>query len=158
MSSEPVGSLAEEAAKLIAVVQGWAADQAGERSSSGDAGHTAHTGHTGQTDDAGRVPAECRWCPLCQLVRAAKATSPEVREHLTAAALSLALAFKGLMEAGDGPAQQTDPSERSDPVEKIDLDSYTGRDTGPDSSSDVVDDADADRDTDRRPDTTALED
>jgi hypothetical protein len=161
MSSEPVGSLAEEAAKLIAAVQGWAADQAGERSSSDDAAHTAHTahtGHTGQTDDAGRVPAECRWCPLCQLVRAAKATSPEVREHLTAAALSLALAFKGLMEAGDGPAQQTDPSERSDPVEKIDLDSYTGRDTGPDSGSDVDADADADADADRRSDATALED
>jgi hypothetical protein len=45
----------------------------------------------------------------------ARATSPDVREHLTQAATSLALAVKGLLE---------DPAEtarRSTPLEKIDL-------------------------------------
>ncbi len=59
---------------------------------------------------------ECRWCPLCQSVRLAKAATPEVRDHLSNAALSLALAFKGLMEGVETP------DDRSDPFEKIDLD------------------------------------
>ena len=46
----------------------------------------------------------------------AKAATPEVRDHLSNAALSLALAFKGLMEGVETP------DDRSDPFEKIDLD------------------------------------
>lgn len=122
MSPEPVGSLAEEAAKLIAVVQGWAADADSEpnrddRAAADDAAHadeSAHADHTAHGDHGSA--AECRWCPLCQLARAAKATTPEVREHLTSAAMSLALAFKGLMDGIEVPAG------RDEPVEKIDLD------------------------------------
>jgi hypothetical protein len=49
-------------------------------------------------------------------VRLAKAATPEVRDHLTNAALSLALAFKGLMDGVESP------SDRSGTFEKIDLD------------------------------------
>lgn len=134
MSTEPVGSVTEEAAKLLAVLQGWAGDHASDRdgAGAGGAGRTSggpspydsetsakdthpHTSH----DPAG---SECRWCPLCQLVRTAKATSPEVREHLTNAAASFALAVQELFATPPQqhePAEGTDPTERDVPIEKI---------------------------------------
>jgi len=146
MSTDPVGTLAEEAAKLVAVMQGWAADHSGhadadvdDRGSSAgrepggnEPGHTVgdesragagadaagreHASEHDHDHDHDHRGAECRWCPLCQSVRLAKAATPEVRDHLSNAALSLALAFKGLMEGVETP------DDRSDPFEKIDLD------------------------------------
>jgi hypothetical protein len=55
------------------------------------------------------------WCPLCRLVRLARATSPDVRAHLSQAALSLALAVKGML---DDP---TTAPRGETPLEKIDL-------------------------------------
>ncbi len=137
MSNEPVGSLAEEAAKLVAVLQGWAGEHAGPEGAARP-GHEApapganEPGHPVQEpgrsrDDAGPGDqgspaghddhsAECRWCPLCQSMRLARAATPEVREHLTSAAVSLALAVKELLDNVD--ASTADP----DPVEKIDID------------------------------------
>lgn len=118
MSTEHVGTLAEEAAKLVAALQGWGSDQGDAAEDDDTAAASQDEGTDAFHDHASHDPAspECRWCPLCQLVRVAKATSPEVRDHLASAAVSLALAFKGLLEGVD------EPSDRSDPVEKIDLD------------------------------------
>jgi hypothetical protein len=108
MSAEPVGSLAEEAAKLIAALQGW--KQEPEDSADGPVrdGGDEHDPHS----------AECRFCPLCTAARLAKAATPEVRDHLSSAALSLAMAVKGLLDA---TAPSTPSSTQSTPVEKIDL-------------------------------------
>lgn len=104
MSADPVGSLAEEAAKLIAALQGWTHDMRGRES---EEYHHEHDRH----DD---LSAECRYCPLCNLARFAKAATPEVRDHLASAGLSLALAFKELMD-------NAAPRPEATPVEKIDL-------------------------------------
>ncbi|MFY9913190.1 MAG: hypothetical protein WAK18_00880 [Nocardioidaceae bacterium] len=121
MSSEPVGSLAEEAAKLIAVVQGWAGEHDGHRDTAdaetASSAGGAHEGHDEHHHDGSADP-DCQWCPLCRVARAARATTPEVREHLATAALSLALAFKGLLDGLEHRPDQDPP----DPVEKIDLD------------------------------------
>ncbi len=139
MSTEPVGSLTQEAAKLLAVLQGWASehpapasagagtsDEGGEAKAAagggpdeGPAGASASTypkenGHEAHDP----LSPECRWCPLCQLMRAAKATSPEVREHLTSAATSFALALQGLLEP---PSQRAERAARESPLQKIDL-------------------------------------
>jgi hypothetical protein len=98
-AQEPVGTVAEEAAKLFAALNSWARDD----------DDTA-----GQHEHAASGP-ECRWCPFCQLARVAKATSPDVRDHLTQAALSFVLALKALLEESDTPPR------RATPVEKIDL-------------------------------------
>jgi hypothetical protein len=141
MSAESVGSVAEEAAKLFAVLQdrlagqvappaepadGKAGPHGDEQAATGAPGATADRGGEPRTtSDAAEEPshashsaylsAECRFCPLCQIVRYARATSPEVRAHLADAALSFALAVKGLLENVDAP------SERQAPLEKIDL-------------------------------------
>lgn len=112
MSSEHVGSLPEEAVKLFAVLQGWAADHAAPAPAD-DASESRGSG----TTHAAASP-ECRYCAWCQLVRAAKTTSPEVREHLTSAATSFALALQGLLET---PAERRRDAERVSPLEKIDL-------------------------------------
>jgi hypothetical protein len=103
---EPVGTLVEEAAKLLAALQLRVGDPTGER---------------GEGDDPGQPggqhaydPAECEWCPVCRLVRTARATSPEVRAHLSQAVVSLALAVKGLLDDPMTARSET-------PLEKIDL-------------------------------------
>jgi hypothetical protein len=118
MSAEHVGTLAEEAAKLVAAMQNWGAEAASATADRDAPGSESDEKAHSSSDHAWHDPdsPECRWCPLCQFVRAAKATSPEVRDHLASAAVSLALAFKGLLDGVDERA------DRSDPVEKIDLD------------------------------------
>jgi hypothetical protein len=115
---EAVGTLAEEAAKLLAAVQGWVGESAGrfdEPADDSEAGPSdAHSQHSGQPGLSG----ECRWCPICQLVRAARATSPEVREHLSQAAVSLALAVRGLLEEPSQAARRTGPLEKIDLTEE----------------------------------------
>jgi len=103
MSADPVGSLAEEAAKLIAAVQGWTHEMRDR-----DSDDHAHD------HDPDELSLECRYCPVCNVARLAKAATPEVRDHLASAGLSLALAFKELM---DNVAPRPEPT----PVEKIDL-------------------------------------
>jgi hypothetical protein len=120
MSTDPVGSLAEEAAKLFAAVQGWANDarQAWD-DEHGDEDDGSAADAAGRPHDP--LSAECRYCPLCNLARLAKAATPEVREHLASAGLSLAMAFKEMV---DNVAAQQRPGSAADPdgpVERIDL-------------------------------------
>ena len=62
---------------------------------------------------------DCRYCPVCQVISAVRGTSPEVRQHLAAAASSLMQAAAGLLATPvpDRAARVGDGS-----VEKIDLD------------------------------------
>lgn len=93
--AEPVGSAAEEAAKLFAAVSEWAAQAAGAIDE-----HLA----TGSE--------ECRVCPVCQAVSLLRRRDPEVVEHLTQAAGSLLAAFKAAVTPEPGPRP---------PVQRIDI-------------------------------------
>jgi hypothetical protein len=101
---EPVGSVAEEAAKLFGALTGWAKEHGEGVSSLADElqDHVATGG------------PECNWCPLCRTVAAVRQTSPEVRAHLATAASSLMLAVSGMMAPH--------PSGSDGRVERIDLD------------------------------------
>jgi hypothetical protein len=102
---DPVGSLGEEAAKLFAALQGWG----GPKPPPGD--HQHHQPH--QPSSSG----ECRFCPVCQLLAAVRTTSPDVVEHLTAAAGSLVHAINAMMAAH----MPTSRDGEETGVEKIDL-------------------------------------
>jgi len=103
VSKEPVGSVAEEAAKLFAILQ-QAADTKGE-----PAGEKPRE----QADD---VPAgekhehslgpDCQWCPVCQLIHRVRNTSPETIEHLSAAAAGVLGSVRSLLEAAAEAARQ----------------------------------------------------
>jgi hypothetical protein len=117
--SEPVGTLAEEAAKLFGALSGWAKEHGdGVSAMAGSAsGSLADELH----EHLANGSPECTWCPVCRTVAAFRGTSPEVRAHLTSAASSLLLAVSGLM-ATHTPGGSTGPTG----VERIDLDDDLG--------------------------------
>ena len=111
-----VGSVADEAAKLLAALQDWARDNATRQ---GAAGAAAAAGAAERLAEINAHLAtggeDCVYCPVCQVIHAVRQTSPEVRGHLTTAASALLQAAAGLVEART--PRQPDPG-----VEKIDLD------------------------------------
>lgn len=125
----PVGTLAEEATQLFAVLSGIARDQAAQytagaesMTSSASAAVRAVNEHIATGD------AECTYCPICRVVHAARTASPEVKAHLSSALLSLAQAASSLMAPPSAPpakdADQADdyaaPADGA--LHKIDLD------------------------------------
>jgi hypothetical protein len=114
---EPVGSVGEEAAKLLGALSEWARDQGTDYagSAAGAASSFAQTVRD-VNEHIATDSADCRYCPVCQVIHVVRSTSPEVREHLSVAASSLMHAAAGLL------ATNTSGSSSSTPVEKIDLD------------------------------------
>lgn len=104
---EPVGSVTEEAAKLLSALQGWAREHVADYS------RTASGLGSSYIADGS---AACKVCPLCQLIAAVRGINPESIEHLGHAAGSVFSALAGLVEA----AQRSD-ARRDSPVEKISL-------------------------------------
>ncbi|WP_027862813.1 hypothetical protein [Marmoricola sp. URHB0036] len=113
---EPVGSVGEEAAKLLGALSEWARDQGTDYagSAAGAASTFAHAVRD-VNEHIATDSEDCRYCPVCQVIHVVRSTSPEVREHLSVAASSLMHAAAGLL------ATHTSPSS-SPPVQKIDLD------------------------------------
>lgn len=95
---EPVGSLGEEAARLVEALADWTrqhqhAAGAGEPDPGEEVPGADEAGH--RHDPLGAE--ECRWCPVCRVVHAVRETSPEVRAHLATAAQSLLHAAAGML-------------------------------------------------------------
>jgi hypothetical protein len=114
-----VGSVGEEAAKLLGALSDWARDQGSDvgEGLSGLAAQAAATMHE-VNEHLATGSAECTYCPVCRTVHAVRQTSPEVRAHLSQAASSFLQAAAGLMATL--PSQE--PSGRATGVEHIDLD------------------------------------
>jgi hypothetical protein len=118
---EPVGSLGEEAAKLLGAVAEWAREQGSDLGTgvAAMAGQAATVARELDEHIATGDP-ECRYCPVCRSVHAVRQASPEVRAHLAAAASSFLQAAVGMLAAAATPAEG---AERSPSVQHIDLDS-----------------------------------
>ncbi|MCW2760020.1 MAG: hypothetical protein JWR85_221 [Marmoricola sp.] len=118
---EAVGSVGDEAAKLLGALSEWARDQGTDYA--GSAAAAAGTFADALQDVSGHIATEgedCRYCPVCQVIHVVRQTSPEVRQHLSQAASSLMHAAAGLLDT------HADGQQKSASVEKIDLD--TGAD------------------------------
>jgi hypothetical protein len=114
--SDDVGSVGEEAARLLGALSDWARDA----DLVGQAGHVLH-----EIDEHVATGApECRWCPVCRTVHLARAASPEVRTHLASAAASLVQAVAGVLESLPSAAATgaTGAPTQESGVERIDLD------------------------------------
>ena len=111
-----VGTLGEEAAKLLSALSGWAREHATEASDglSDLASHVAESADD-LNDHLATGAAECTVCPLCRAISAVRQVSPEVTGHLTAAGVSLVQAAAALLATA--PHSSTDTGE----VEHIDL-------------------------------------
>ena len=120
---EQVGSVSEEAAKLLGAFSEWAREHGpdlGEgNGANGLAGLAGRAAAAVQevSDHVDTGAPECSWCPVCRTVHLVRATSPEVRDHLASAAASLLQAAAGILAAAATPQDRTAPS-----VEHIDLD------------------------------------
>ncbi len=119
-NGEPIGSVAEEAAKLFGALSGWAKDQ-GVSSAGSAAGAASAVSEAMQNlnEHIATGGEDCKYCPLCQVISAVRTTSPEVKAHLAIAASSLMHAAAGVL------ATQVPSDGRKPPVEKIDLDADT---------------------------------
>ncbi len=113
---DPVGSVGDEAAKLLGALTDWAGDhlngKLGDRAREVDE-HIA-------TGDA-----ECLYCPICRTVHAVREASPEVKAQLAQAASTFLHAAAGLLSA----AGAADPA--SSRVQHIDLDADVPDDGDP---------------------------
>ena len=116
---EPVGSVGQEAAKLLQALQEWAKESGSEHA---DAAASAAAGAADTMRTINEHIAtggqDCRYCPICQVISAVRDTSPEVKQHLSTAASSFMQAVAGLMAAN---APDADKKRPDSPVEKIDL-------------------------------------
>jgi hypothetical protein len=115
-----VGSVGEEAAKLLGAISDWARDQGSDVSQGlgGLAGHAAASVHELNEHIATGSP-ECTYCPICRTVHVLRDTSPEVRAHLVTAASSFLQAAAALLAT---QVPKDGSSGRAPGVERIDLD------------------------------------
>jgi hypothetical protein len=90
VTREPVGSVAEEAAKLFAVLQDAAGAAPDEE----------------QHEHEHKLGPDCVWCPVCQLIHRVRNTSPETIEQLSTAAAHVLGSLRSLLEAAADAARQ----------------------------------------------------
>jgi hypothetical protein len=108
MTAEP-GPLGEEAARLVEALGEWARGAA--------PWIQAHTGELPLGTDS----AECRLCPVCQLLSVVRQTRPETFAHLTDATSSFVAALRTVIDpVGSGHRHGTSG------VQRINLDEDSG--------------------------------
>jgi hypothetical protein len=98
----PVGSAAEEAARLFTAAEEWVRNRAG-----------------GHLDGLATGSAECTMCPVCQGISAVRQVRPETVEHLLDSAASFVAALKTTLTghvSPEGPASARRPD-----VQHIDI-------------------------------------
>lgn len=112
---DEVGSLGEEAAKLLGALAGWAREHGVEAGDglSGLASQAAASAHD-LNDHLATGAAECTVCPLCRTVSAVRQLSPEVTAHLSAAATSIAQAAVALLATAPSASGTTHDVEHVD--------------------------------------------
>lgn len=116
-SGEPIGSVGEEAAKLFTALSGWARDQGTDYAGSAAGAASAMSDMISNVNQhIATDGADCKYCPVCQVISAVRSTSPEVKAHLAVAASSLMHAAAGVL------ATQVPADAKNSPVEKINLD------------------------------------
>lgn len=118
----PVGSLGEEAVRLLGAVSGWVTQHGADVHAQADdtvrrVCDQVHDAAQGFEEHLATGAPECTWCPVCRTVHAVRqVASPEVRTHLTAAAVSLARAASALLTAAaQPPSPSAESSEGAEP-------------------------------------------
>jgi hypothetical protein len=117
-STGDVGSLGEEAAKLLTAAAAWAREHAGDATgpaAAAGSGAGVRLGDWLSADHIATGAPECKWCPLCQAIGMLRSTSPEVKDHLASAIVVARQLLDSLAEAVQEPQQS------SSDVEHIDL-------------------------------------
>ena len=121
---DEVGTVAEEAAKLLGALSGFAKEHgAGVGHGFADLAQGAAEAARNVNEHIATGAPECTYCPICRVVHVVRQCSPEVRTHLTVAATNLLQAAAALL-ATTIPADR--PAAAQPSVEHIDLDDAPG--------------------------------
>ena len=95
---DDLGSVGEEAVKLLGALQAWAKDSGSDYAkAASDAAANAATSVNAVNEHIATGAEDCRYCPVCQVISAVRETSPEVKQHLASAATSLMQAASGVL-------------------------------------------------------------
>ena len=129
-ADEPVGTLAEEAAKLFAALSGLAGTAREQGSDLGETvagfaegwGDRLADGAHDVDEHLATGAAECRYCPVCRGVDLLRRTDPEVVLHLGAAAQSLSRAVAAMLATANVEERRSRRPSGTVDVEHIDLD------------------------------------
>jgi len=96
--NESVGSVSEEAIKLLSALQGWARESGSEyASAAADVASGAAASFDSVNEHIATGGKDCKYCPICQVISAVRETSPEVKQHLASAGTSFMQAVAGIM-------------------------------------------------------------
>ena len=118
--SESVGSVGEEAIKLLSALQGWARDSGSDyAAATAEVVSEAASSFHSLNEHIATGGKDCKYCPICRVISTVRETSPEVKQHLSSAATSFMHAMSGLMAT-----QKSDQARKPDPdaaMEHIDL-------------------------------------
>jgi hypothetical protein len=73
----------------------------------------------------GEHPADCRWCPVCQVAAVVRGERPEVTAALADVLATAATALRTFAAAGDAPAATAEPDDTDEggppAVQQIDI-------------------------------------
>lgn len=117
MPGPDIGSVSEEAAKLLGALSDWAREH-GEGAGAGLSGTLAGLVEVARDVETHVGGENCTYCPVCRVVAVVRATSPEVKGHLASAATSLLHAAAGVLATQVPPEGQR----QGGPMHRIDLD------------------------------------
>lgn len=116
---DDVGSVADEAAKLLGAFSGWARSQGHDVGNGlGDLAEGVQNAAHDMNEHLATGASECTVCPICRTVHVVRELSPEVRRHLAVAGANLMQAAAALMAT----AVPDEKKPSSDDLEHIDLD------------------------------------
>ena len=77
-----------------------------------------------ETDAAGAHPADCRWCPVCQVAAVVRGERPEVTDALADVLTAAAAALRTVSERASAPAPEAraqEPAPPAPPVQHIEI-------------------------------------
>ena len=117
---ESVGSVGEEAIKLLSALQGWARESGSDyANAAADVASEATSSFHSLNEHIATGGKDCKYCPICQVISAVRETSPEVKQHLSTAATSFMHAVAGIMATQGADRAEKGSSDTG--VEHIDL-------------------------------------
>ena len=71
------------------------------------------------TDAAGAHPADCRWCPVCQVAAVVRGERPEVTNALADVLTAAAAALRTVAERASAPAPEAEAEEPAAPAAPV---------------------------------------
>ncbi len=72
-----------------------------------------------EADAAGAHPADCRWCPVCQVAAVVRGERPEVTNALADVLTAAAAALRTAAERTPAPAPETEAEEPAPPAAPV---------------------------------------